>query len=118
MLAWLKEIFRKKKGKKMTFDIIVYEEDELADGSLGMKQHQENGVQASSRKELIALYAMSGQKIKILREYGGEKPTGPISASPTNVISSPISASPTNVISSQIAAASVPNAKQPQPIPA
>lgn len=60
MLAWLRQLLRKKKGRKMTFDIIVFEEDELADGSLGMKQHPENGVQASSRKELIALYAMSG----------------------------------------------------------
>ena len=78
----------------MTFDILVYEEDELADGSLGMKQHPENGVQAASRKELIGLYAMSGQKIKILREYGVEKPAGPISASPTNIISSQVSAAP------------------------
>ena len=88
MLDWIKQLFRKKKDRKMTFDILVYEEDELADGSLGLKQHPENGVQASSRQELVSLYAMSGQKIKILREYGGEKPSGPISASPTNVISS------------------------------
>lgn len=78
----------------MYFDIIVFEEDELADGSLGMKQHPENGVQASSRKELIGLYAMSGQKIKILREYGGEKPSSPINASVQNVVSSQVNAAP------------------------
>ncbi len=78
----------------MYFDILVFEEDELADGSLGMKQHPENGVQASSRKELVGLYAMSGQKIKILREYGGEKPTGPINAAAQNVVSSQVNAAP------------------------
>lgn len=78
----------------MYFDIIVFEEDELADGSLGMKQHPENGVQASSRKELVGLYAMSGQKIKILREYGGEKPSAPINASVQNVVSSQVNAAP------------------------
>lgn len=78
----------------MYFDILVFEEDELADGSLGMKQHSENGVQASSRKELVGLYAMSGQKIKILREYGGEKPIGPINAAVQNVVSSQVNAAP------------------------
>lgn len=78
----------------MYFDILVFEEDELADGSLGMKQHPENGVQASSRKELVGLYAMSGQKIKILREYGGEKPAGPINAAAQNVVSSQVNAAP------------------------
>lgn len=78
----------------MYFDILVFEEDELADGSLGMKQHPENGVQASSRKELVGLYAMSGQKIKILREYGGEKPAGPINVAAQNVISSQVNAAP------------------------
>lgn len=61
MLKWLSHILPKKKERqKMTFDIIVFEEDELPDGSLGMKQHAENGVQASSRKELVGLYAMLG----------------------------------------------------------
>ena len=78
----------------MYFDILVFEEDELADGSLGLKQHPENGVQASSRKELVGLYAMSGQKIKILREYGGEKPAGPINAAVQNVVSSQVNAAP------------------------
>lgn len=95
MFRWIQKIFsKKKKEKSMYFDIIVFEEDELADGSLGMKQHPENGVQASSRKELIGLYAMSGQKIKILREYGGEKSSGPINASVQNVISSQVNAAP------------------------
>ena len=89
----------------MYFDIIVFEEDELADGSLGMKQHPENGVQASSRKELVGLYAMSGQKIKILREYGGKKPA------------SPINAAAQNVVSSQVNAAQVPQAQRSAPQP-
>lgn len=95
MFRWIQKIFsKKKKEKSMYFDILVFEEDELADGSLGMKQHPENGVQASSRKELIGLYAMSGQKIKILREYGGEKPAGPIKTSVQNVTSHNVSAAP------------------------
>ena len=95
MFRWIQKIFSKnKKEKSMYFDILVFEEDELADGSLGMKQHPENGVQASSRKELIGLYAMAGQKIKILREYGGEKPAGPINAAVQNVVSSSVNAAP------------------------
>ena len=95
MFRWIQKIFSKnKKEKSMYFDILVFEEDELADGSLGMKQHPENGVQASSRKELIGLYAMAGQKIKILREYGGEKPASPINAAVQNVVSSSVNAAP------------------------
>lgn len=61
MFGWIQKIFsRKKKEKHMYYDIIVFEEDELADGSMGMKQHPENGVQASSRKELVAIYGMLG----------------------------------------------------------
>ena len=78
----------------MTFDIIVFEEDELPDGSLGMKQHAENGVHASSRKELVGLYAMLGQKIKILREYGNAPQQGPVSATPQNIVSSNVKAAP------------------------
>lgn len=95
MFRWIQKIFsKKKKEKSMYFDILVFEEDELADGSLGMKQHPENGVQASSRKELVGLYAMAGQKIKILREYGGEKQAGPINAAVQNVVSSHVNAAP------------------------
>lgn len=74
----------------MTFDILVFEEDELADGSMGMKQHPENGVHAKSRKELIGLYAMAGQKIKILREYGAQQSGETIQASPANIQSSDV----------------------------
>lgn len=74
----------------MTFDILVFEEDELADGSMGIKQHPENGVQAKSRKELIAVYAMAGQKIKILREYGGPQSNETIQASAKNIQSSTV----------------------------
>lgn len=116
MFRWIQKIFSKKqKEKSMYFDILVFEEDELADGSLGMKQHPENGVQASSRKELIGLYAMSGQKIKILREYGGEKPTGPINAAVQNVVSSQVNAAP--VPQAQRSAPQPPPQQVAQPAP-
>lgn len=44
MFGWLHRLLKKKRNKTMTFDIIVFEEDELPNGDLGMKQHIENGV--------------------------------------------------------------------------
>ena len=45
------------------YDIMVFD---------GTKQRQETGVMASSQKELAAIYAMSDEKIQIVREYEDE----------------------------------------------
>lgn len=47
------------------YDIVVSE----VDSSGGMKQHNETGVMAGSTQELVQLYKMCGQQIKIIREY-------------------------------------------------
>ena len=52
-----------------TFDIVVYEMD--SNGNTVQKPL--NGLKASSAEELRSLYAMTGSRIQILKEYGGEK---------------------------------------------
>lgn len=111
---WISKLFKKEQRSKegnMVYDIIVYEEDELADGSMGVKQHQEMGVKASSRKELIGLYAMTGSRIKIIREYSDE-PINQVNVQPqpqyqdktnTSLAKSEVSAQPNNDDSTQTA---------------
>ena len=55
--------------KQKTFDIIVMTQGE--DGQPPL-QKTVNGVKASSAQELINLYGMTGEKVKIIREYDGE----------------------------------------------
>ena len=50
--------------KQKTFDILVYSPDED-----GTHQKSINGVKASSAQELITLYGMTGEKVRILKEY-------------------------------------------------
>ncbi len=57
-------------GDGMMFDIEVLEEGE--DGRPMV--HVERGVSASSEAELRELYAMSDQKIRIIRKYGEQSP--------------------------------------------
>jgi hypothetical protein len=66
----IKRIFTRKARKMKTFDIMVY-----TDGADG-KVHQQHvsGVKASSRRELIGLYAMTGEKIQIISEQDDGKP--------------------------------------------
>lgn len=53
-----------------TFDILAIEMD--ADGR--PKQKQISGVKATSAEELRQLYAVTGTRIQILKEYGGPSP--------------------------------------------
>ena len=52
-----------------TFDRVVYEMDAKGNPT----QTPVNGLKASSAEELKSLYAMTGSRIQIIREYGGEK---------------------------------------------
>ncbi len=52
-----------------TFDILVIDEDIDDSGRVIPSEHPENGVKASSARELVSLFAQCGQKIKIIREY-------------------------------------------------
>lgn len=79
MKGWLSKIFKRSTAKKNSsdsskpdlqqpmkrFDIIVEELDDKGNKI----QHPENGVYASSRRELIELYNDCQQTIHILREY-------------------------------------------------
>ena len=58
-----------KRQSMKKFDIIVYDEDLKDDGTPIYTPHPENGVTATSAKELRGLYAACGQKIEIVREY-------------------------------------------------
>ena len=89
MFGWIKNFILRKKDKTMIFDILVFEEDELPNGTMGMKQHPENGVRAKSAKELVGTYAMCGQRIKILRQYD-DNPSGPITATAQNIQSNTV----------------------------
>ena len=68
------------------FDIVIFSPDED-----GEHQRTENGVYGQSAQQLMALYAQTGERIQILREYGDlpteKKP--PIQEVPQNVKSIP-----------------------------
>lgn len=58
--------------KMKTYDILVFD----IDPDTGrQKQTPVTGVKATCPQELVALYANCDQKIRILREYGGEEPS-------------------------------------------
>lgn len=82
MFAWfkknsLKNSLLKKDGQQMKFDILVIDEDEDDNG--GVMQHQsfQNGVIAGSAKELADIYALTGQRIQILRTYEAPAKSNP-----------------------------------------
>ena len=64
------------------YDIIVTEFDDS-----GKMEHPENGVCASSREELVALYRACGSEIRIVREY--DPPDAPLEAGQSGTIQMP-----------------------------
>ena len=69
--------------KMKTYDILVFDIDP---DTGAQKQTPVNGVKASSPQELVALYASCDQKIRILKEYGGEEPPPPPQPRPTEQV--------------------------------
>ena len=76
----LKENNTTEQNMSKIFDIII---TEIGDDGRPI-QRPENGVHASSRQELIKLYAECDQKIKIVREYSDDPV---VSVDPSNVTS-------------------------------
>lgn len=78
MLTWIKKLFTKqtRELKQMKFDIAVYDIDIDDSGRTNRKKSFQNGVMASSVKELNDLFTSCGQEIEILRKYENE-PTQP-----------------------------------------
>jgi hypothetical protein len=86
-------IFKRKKEKKnmiKKYEIEVFDEDLLDNGRIHLKPVGRQVVEASSPKELINIFKMCGQQIKILREI--EEPVNkqePISQPVNQPISQP-----------------------------
>lgn len=71
--------------KMKKFDIVIFTEDEGRE-----QQRMENGVYGQSAQQLIALYAATGERIKILREYDDIPVKKPIEATPQNITTNEI----------------------------
>lgn len=74
IFKFIAKFFKKEKQNmiKNKYEIEIYDEDLQDNGQVALKCIGIQTVEASSPKELISLYKMCGQQIKILREIPGK----------------------------------------------
>ena len=88
------KIFKKRKEKKSImakkFEIEVFDEDLLDNGKIYLKPAGRQTVEANTPQELVSLFKMCGQQIKILREINDELSVAQSQISSSQSISSQV----------------------------